>query len=92
MEELKGLVLSGEGHAPAPHHPHQRQATRPVANKPVLFYGLEAMRDAGIRQVGIIIAPETRDEIRAAAGDGSAVRHRGHLHPSRTSPGLRTPC
>ena len=43
----------------------------PVANKPVLFYGIEAMAKAGIEEVGIIIAPETGDEIRAAAGDGS---------------------
>src|SRR5204863_6095575 len=43
----------------------------PVANKPVLFYGIEAMAQAGIEEVGIIIAPETGDEIRAAAGDGS---------------------
>src|SRR5205823_15056058 len=42
----------------------------PVANKPVLFYGIEAMAAAGIRDVGVIIAPETGDEIRAAAGDG----------------------
>ncbi len=31
----------------------------PVANKPVLFYGIEAMAQAGIEEVGIIIAPET---------------------------------
>jgi glucose-1-phosphate thymidylyltransferase len=42
----------------------------PVANKPVLFYGIEAMAAAGIEDVGIIIAPETGAEIRAAAGDG----------------------
>jgi glucose-1-phosphate thymidylyltransferase len=42
----------------------------PVANKPVLFYGIEAMAQAGIRKIGIIIAPETGDEIQAAAGDG----------------------
>jgi glucose-1-phosphate thymidylyltransferase len=42
-----------------------------VANKPVLFYGIEAMAEAGIEEVGIIIAPETGGEIRAAAGDGS---------------------
>jgi glucose-1-phosphate thymidylyltransferase len=42
----------------------------PVANKPVLFYGIEAMAAAGIEEVGIIIAPETGGEIRAAAGDG----------------------
>jgi glucose-1-phosphate thymidylyltransferase len=43
----------------------------PVANKPVLFYGIEAMAQAGIREIGIIIAPETGAEIRAGAGDGS---------------------
>jgi glucose-1-phosphate thymidylyltransferase len=37
----------------------------------VLFYGIEAMAQAGIDQVGIIIAPETGDEVRMAAGDGS---------------------
>jgi glucose-1-phosphate thymidylyltransferase len=42
----------------------------PVAGKPVLFYGLEAMAAAGITQVGIIIG-DTGDEIRAAVGDGS---------------------
>ena len=44
----------------------------PVANKPVLFYGIEALVDAGVKEIGIIIAPETGDEIREAAGDGSA--------------------
>jgi glucose-1-phosphate thymidylyltransferase len=37
----------------------------------VLFYGIEAMAEAGIEEVGIIIAPETGAEIEAAAGDGS---------------------
>lgn len=36
----------------------------------MLFYGLEALRDAGIREVGIIVG-DTRDEIEAAVGDGS---------------------
>ena len=43
----------------------------PVANKPVLFYGIEALVAAGIDEIVIIIAPETGAEIRAAAGDGS---------------------
>jgi glucose-1-phosphate thymidylyltransferase len=37
----------------------------------VLFYGIEAMAEAGIDDVGIVIAPETGAEIEAAAGDGS---------------------
>ncbi|MET0730217.1 MAG: glucose-1-phosphate thymidylyltransferase, partial [Solirubrobacterales bacterium] len=44
----------------------------PVANKPVLFYGIEALVAADITEIGIVIAPETGDEIRDAAGDGSA--------------------
>jgi glucose-1-phosphate thymidylyltransferase len=42
-----------------------------VANKPVRFYGIEAMAAAVIEEVGIIIAPETGPEIEQVAGDGS---------------------
>lgn len=42
----------------------------PVANKPILFYGLEAIRDAGITEVGIVVG-DTADEVRGAVGDGS---------------------
>ena len=41
----------------------------PVANKPILFYGLEAIAAAGITEVGMIVG-DTADEIRAAVGDG----------------------
>ena len=44
----------------------------PVANKPVLFYGLESIRDAGVTDVGIIVG-ETAPEIMEAVGDGSAL-------------------
>jgi glucose-1-phosphate thymidylyltransferase len=43
----------------------------PVANKPILFYGIEAIRDAGITDVGIVVG-DTEAEIRAAVGDGTA--------------------
>jgi glucose-1-phosphate thymidylyltransferase len=44
----------------------------PVANRPLLFYGLDAIREAGITDVGIVVG-DTEPEIRAAVGDGSAL-------------------
>lgn len=42
----------------------------PIANKPVLFYALEAVSDAGVNNVGIIVG-DTKDEVKVAVGDGS---------------------
>ena len=44
----------------------------PVANKPILFYGIEAIRDAGITEVGIIVG-DTAEEVKASVGDGSRL-------------------
>jgi glucose-1-phosphate thymidylyltransferase len=69
---VKALVLSGgSGSRLRPITHTSAKQLVPVANKPVLFYGLEAIRDAGITEVGIVVG-DTEPAIRGAVGDGSA--------------------
>jgi glucose-1-phosphate thymidylyltransferase len=69
---MKALVLAGgAGSRLWPITHTSAKQLLPVANKPVLFYGLEAIRDAGIRDVGIVVGG-TEPAIRAAVGDGGA--------------------
>ena len=69
---MKALVLAGgSGTRLRPITHTSAKQLVPVANKPVLFYGLEAIAETGIREVGLVVG-DTHAEIEAAVGDGSA--------------------
>jgi glucose-1-phosphate thymidylyltransferase len=73
---MKALVLAGgSGTRLRPITHTSAKQLLPVANKPVLFYGLEAIADAGITDVGIVVG-DTAAAIEAAVGDGSAFGFR----------------
>ena len=68
---MKALVLAGgRGTRLRPITFTRAKQLVPVANKPILFYGIEAIRDAGITDIGVIVG-DTADEVMAALGDGS---------------------
>jgi glucose-1-phosphate thymidylyltransferase len=68
---MKALVLSGgSGTRLRPITHTSAKQLVPVANKPVLFYGLEDIAEAGVTDVGIVVG-DTAPAIEAAVGDGS---------------------
>ncbi len=68
---LKGVILSGgKGSRLRPFTYTGAKQLIPLANKPVLFYAIENLRDAGITEIGIVVG-DTGEHVRAAVGDGS---------------------
>jgi glucose-1-phosphate thymidylyltransferase len=68
---MKALVLAGgAGTRLRPITYTSAKQLVPVANKPVLFYGLEAIADVGVTDVGLVVG-DTAAEIKSAVGDGS---------------------
>ena len=68
---MKALILSGgRGTRLRPiTHTNAKQLV-PIANKPILFYGIEALRNAGITDMGVVVG-DTKEEVKNACGDGS---------------------
>ncbi|MBY5162919.1 glucose-1-phosphate thymidylyltransferase [Salsipaludibacter albus] len=70
---MKGVMLAGgSGTRLRPITHSMAKQLVPVANRPILHYGLAHMAEAGIDEVCIIISPETGDDIRRSVGDGAA--------------------
>jgi glucose-1-phosphate thymidylyltransferase len=85
---MKGLILSGgKGSRLRPFTYTGAKQLVPVANKPVLFYAVEALRDAGITEIGIVTG-DTGDQVREALGDGSRFGARFTFIPQDAPSGI----
>ena len=85
---MKGLVLSGgKGSRLRPFTYTGAKQLVPVANKPILFYAIEALTEAGISDIGIITG-DTGDQVRDALGDGARFGARLTFIPQEAPLGI----
>jgi len=85
---VKALVLAGgAGTRLRPITYTSAKQLLPVANKPVLFYGLEAIADVGVTDVGLVVG-DTAPEIQHAVGDGSRFGIKATYIPQHAPLGL----
>lgn len=85
---MKGLILAGgRGTRLRPLTYTRAKQLLPLANKPVLFYGLESLVQGGITDIGVVVG-DTQDEIREALGDGSRFGARLTYLPQDAPRGL----
>ena len=80
---MKGLILAGgAGTRLRPITHTSAKQLVPIANKPILFYGIEHMAAAGIKHIGIVVGDDAGDEIMARGRRRLPLRRRDHLHPA----------
>jgi glucose-1-phosphate thymidylyltransferase len=86
---MKALVLSGgKGTRLRPLTHTMPKQLVPVANEPILGYVFRHIQDAGIKEVGVVVSPETQEDVRQFLGKGSRWRVRITYIPQQQPLGL----